>query len=144
MPPQVPRADANKPVNSQAPVQVKEPKSTEVDKNAAQKPEPPKQDAQTAAKNAKAAKQHAGGIKRQNVAHEQRARNKLNRSYSETRHSHPAAASDVWMQRRQKEIEQKMEKLDEKRFEKKMEDLEKKQFEKKLEEFERKVKELDK
>jgi hypothetical protein len=77
MPPQVQRAEPGTPVNSQAPVSTEQSKTAEVDKNATQKPEPPKQDAQTAAKNAEAAKQHAGARKQQNVADEQIVRNKL-------------------------------------------------------------------
>ena len=76
MPPQVRKADPGT-VNSQAPVNIEEPKTTEVDKNATQKEEPPKQDAQTAAKNAEAAKQLAASRNRQNVADEQIVRNKL-------------------------------------------------------------------
>ena len=77
MPPQVRRADTGTPVNSQGPVNIEEPKTTEVDKNAAQKQELPKQDAQTVAKNAEAAKQLAGSRRQQNVADEQTVRNKL-------------------------------------------------------------------
>lgn len=76
MPPQVPKADAGTTVHSH-PVSVEQSNATEVDKNAVQKQEPPKEDAQTAAKNAEAAKQHAAGKKQQNVADEQMVRTKL-------------------------------------------------------------------
>jgi hypothetical protein len=77
MPPQVGRADAGTPVKSQAPVTIEQPKSTEVDKNAAQKPEPPKEDAQTTAKNAEAAKQLAKNVLHEDTSRVQILRNQI-------------------------------------------------------------------
>ena len=89
MPPQVRTADAGTPVHSH-PVSVEQSKTAEFDKNAAQKQEPPKQDTQTTAKNAEAAKQLAGAKKQQNVADEQMVRNNLNQKVPDKKTDKPA------------------------------------------------------
>ena len=80
MPPQVRGAgDTCTPAISQTPVKIEQPKSTEIDKKAeqVQKQEPPKQDAETTAKNAEAAKQHANDAKNVNTTREQMMKNHL-------------------------------------------------------------------
>lgn len=75
MPPQVRPSDTGVPVSPQAPVQIEQSKTTEVDKKAT--PEPPKQNAETAAKNAEGAKQHATGTLQQEVARANFLKNQL-------------------------------------------------------------------
>ncbi|MCI0614971.1 hypothetical protein L0244_18430 [bacterium] len=159
MPPQVRMPDAGTPVNSQAPDSIEQSKTTEVDKNAGQKQEPPKQDAQTAAKNAEAAKQHAAGRKQQNVADEQMVRNNLDQKVPDkgawgfvkdaARLASDAAgvgaailrestaqASKQLLEEKQKRIEEKMESLEEKKSEK--------EFEEKMKSFEKKMNSIEK
>ncbi|HSE39826.1 MAG TPA: hypothetical protein VLH08_03610 [Acidobacteriota bacterium] len=94
MPPQVVRTgDAGTPVTSQAPVTIEQPKTAEVDKSAAQKQEPPKQDAQTVAKNTEGAKKHAEGTKHQEGQRAQMKRNELDQKLPEKKNGKTATTA---------------------------------------------------
>jgi hypothetical protein len=77
MPPQVVKTgDVSAPVTPQAPIQIEETKAKEIDTKD-QKQEPPKQDAETAAKNAAAAKQLAKDVIHEDTSRVQIIRNQL-------------------------------------------------------------------
>ena len=82
MPPQVRNTGEVSAPIPQAPVQIEAPKTKGIDTKD-QKQEPPKQDAETAAKNAAAAKQHAHDIKNQDTARVQIIKNQLEQKLPE-------------------------------------------------------------